>query len=78
MGMEGDDNNTHSLGKWRMGVDVPLHSLEAAHSCSVWTEGANNDAHSFAEWRTRVDMPPPLSGNDTTNTSMTTQMMMTT
>ncbi len=48
-GTEGDRDDTHSLGKQRIGVDMPLPLLTAAHSCQAGTEGDNDDAHYFAE-----------------------------
>jgi hypothetical protein len=78
MWMEGEGNDIHSLGKQRMGVEVLLRFLAAAHSCQTETEGDNNNAHSFAEQRMGVDVLVLPSGNCATNTTTKTQTMMTT
>ena len=69
--MEGDDNDAHSFGKQRTGVDVLLPLLAAACSCWVGTERDIDNTHSLGKWRTGVDVPLLLSE---TQITMTTQL----
>jgi hypothetical protein len=61
-GIEGDNNDTYSLGKWRTGVDVPSHPSAEAYGLWAGTEGDNDNAHSLAERMTGVELPPLQSG----------------